>query len=185
MAGLVNPSADARWAAVRAAAALPELAAAIAAALPQETDARVREAMFTTLVRIGTRDSIERVATHVALQHSALRTGALDALRSSEAAAREFLPELLADPDADVRLLSCELARSLPSGEASERLCALLAREPEVNVCSAAVEVLAEVGDQSVLPTLEQCAQRFPQAPFLTFAVKLAVDRIAAAGTRG
>lgn len=185
LAGLGSVSAEERWAAARAAGALPDSAAALAAALPRETDSRVREAMFTGLVRIGTRDSIAQLLPMLRSDDSALRGGALDALRSSPVAAHEFLPQLLRDPDADVRILSCELARNLPGEEASRALCALLAHEHEVNVCAAAIEVLAEVGDQAALPALAHCAQRFSQVPYLGFAIKLATDRITAAGNRG
>lgn len=185
LAGLVSADPEERWAAARAAAEHPDTAAGVAAALPKETDARIREALFTSLVRIGTRDSIVMVLPLLRSNDSALRTGALDALRSSPIAAHELLSELLGDADVDVRTLSCELARNLPSREASKSLCAMLEREPEVNVCAAAIEVLAEVGDQSALPGLAQCAQRFSQVPFLVFAVKLATDRIRAAGNRG
>jgi len=185
LTGLGSASADDRWAAARAAAALPDSAAALAAALPQEADSRVREAMFTSLVRIGTRDSVAMILPMLRSNDSALRMGALDALQASVFAARELLPQLLSDPDADVRILSCELARGLPSEEASRSLCALLARESAVNVCGAAIEVLAEVGDQAALPMLTQCGQRFSHVPFLSFAIKLAMDRIRAEGDRG
>ncbi|MGH8289152.1 MAG: HEAT repeat domain-containing protein [Steroidobacteraceae bacterium] len=184
-AGLDSANPDERWAAARAAAELPDSAAALAAALPQETDPRVREAMFTSLARIGTRDNITLILPMLRSNDAALRMGALDALRSSATAAREALPQLLSDADSDVRILSCELARCLPSEEASQILCALLAHEPEVNVCAAAIEVLAEVGNPEALPTLAQCAQRFLQVPFLSFAIKLATERITAAGIRG
>ncbi|HEX5460204.1 MAG TPA: HEAT repeat domain-containing protein [Steroidobacteraceae bacterium] len=183
--GLVSADAEERWAAARAAAELPGAETALAAALPGESDPRVREAMFTSLVRIGTRDSMAGVLPLLRSDDSALRMGALDALRSSPLAAHEFLPQLLSDPDADVRLLSCELARSLPGEEASRSLCALLAAESQVNVCAAAIEVLAEVGDQAALATLARCAERFAQVPFLEFAIRLATDRITAAGKRG
>lgn len=185
LTGLGSKNPEERWAAVRAAAELPDAAAALAAALPQESDGGVREAMFTSLVRIGTRDSIAGMVPMLRSDDAALRTGALDALRSSVIARHELLPQLLNDPDVDVRILSCELARGLPSEEASRSLCALLVREAEINVCAAAVEVLAEVGDYTALPALAQCAQRFSQVPFLVFAIKLATDRITAASTRG
>lgn len=184
LAGLGSANPEERWIAARAAAELPESAAALAAALPRETDPRVREAMFTSLARIGTRDSVAAMLPMLRCDDAALRTGALDMLRSSVIATHELLPQLLSDPDADVRILSCELARSLTSEEASRSLCALLARETEINVCAAAVEVLAEVGNDAALPVLAQCAQRFLQVPFLTFAIKLATDRITAAGSR-
>jgi HEAT repeat protein len=185
LAGLGSANPDDRWAAARAAAELPDSAAALAAALPRESDPRVREAMFTSLTRIGTRDSIAGMLPLLRGDDSALRTGALDALRASVIATHELLPDLLNDPDVDVRILSCELARSLPGEEANRILCALLAGETEVNVCAAAIEVLAEVGNQTALPTLAQCGQRFSQIPFLTFAIDLATDRITAAGARG
>ncbi|HEV7139127.1 MAG TPA: HEAT repeat domain-containing protein [Steroidobacteraceae bacterium] len=181
--GSANP--DERWAAARAAAELPDAAPALAAALSREPDARVREAMFTSLARIATRDEIRLILPLLRSNDAALRMGALDALRSSAMIAREALSQLLSDPDADVRTLSCELARSLPSEEASRTLCALLTHESEVNVCAAAIEVLAEVGDPGALPALAQCAQRLSQAPFLSFAIEVATKRITAAGLRG
>lgn len=185
LTGLGSANPEDRWAAARAAAELPDAPAALAAALPREADPRVREAMFTSLARIGTRDSVARMLPLLRSDDSALRTGALDALCASITSTHELLPQLLNDPDIDVRILSCELARSLPSEEATRILCALLAGEADANVCGAAIEVLAEVGNQSALPTLARCAQRFPQIPFLTFAIKLATDRITAAGNRG
>ncbi|MGH8202023.1 MAG: HEAT repeat domain-containing protein [Steroidobacteraceae bacterium] len=185
LTGLGSANPEERWTAARAAGELADAAAALAAALPHEIDSRVREAMFTSLARIGTRDSVAAMLPMLRSDDAAMRTGALDALRSSVIATHELFPQLLNDPDVDVRILSCELARSLPSEEASRSLCALLARETEINVCAAAVEVLAEVGNHTALPTLAQCAQRFSQVPFLTFAIKLATDRITAASARG
>ncbi|MGH8295409.1 MAG: HEAT repeat domain-containing protein [Steroidobacteraceae bacterium] len=184
-AGLASANPHERWAAARAAGALPASAAAVAAALPQETDPRIREAMFTSLARIATRDSITLIVPMLRSNDAALRMGALDALRSSETVAREALPQLVGDPDSDVRILSCELARCLPGEEASRTLCTLLAHEPEVNVCAAAIEVLAEAGNPEALPALAQCAQRFSQVPFLSFAIHLARERIEAEGIRG
>jgi HEAT repeat protein len=93
-------------------------------------------------------------------------------------AAPELLPRLLNDKDADVRILSCELARSLPSAEATGLLCKLLAAEREINVCAAAVDVLAEVGSSDALAGLHECAARFGDSPFIAFAIKIVTDRI-------
>lgn len=182
---LGSPDPDVRWAAARAAAALPGSAAALAAALLQERDARVREAMFTSLARMGTHDGMAGLLPLLRSDDAALRTGALDALRVSATGSQALLPQLLADADPDVRILSCELARSLPGELATASLCGLLARETETNVCAAAVEVLAEVGDESALAALEDCGRRFAQVAFLRFAVRLATERITAAGRRG
>jgi hypothetical protein len=95
-------------------------------------------------------------------------------------AAGGHLPQLLTDADPDIRLLACEIARRLPADEASRALVELIEREENANVCAAAVEVLAEIGGPPSLPALARCGARFPDDPFLGFAVKAASDRIGA-----
>lgn len=157
---------------------------ALATALRSESDARVREAMLTSLARINSAESIEAILALLRSDDAGLRTGALDTLRAMGGTIREHLPRLLADADSDVRVLSCEIARAMPGPEATRILCDLLAREDNPNVCGAAIDVLAEVGEADALPGLAQCAARFPDTPFLTFAIKIATDRILAQSTR-
>jgi hypothetical protein len=40
------------------------------------------------------------------------------------------------------------------------------------------VDVLAEIADENALPALSRCATRFPNDPFLAFAVKIAEGRL-------
>jgi hypothetical protein len=141
--------------------------------------------MFTSLARIGTRESIAGILPMLRSNDAALRTGALDALRTAVTATQELLPQLLKDSDVDVRVISCELARSLPSEEANRQLCALLEGERDINVCAAAIEVLAEVGNPAALGVLADCGRRFTHVSFLCFAIKAAIERITAAGNRG
>ena len=174
---LASPVSEDRWMAARAATELEDADLALSQALRTETDPRVREAMFTGLARIGTPVAVESLLSMLRSDSASLRTGALDALRmlrSLGAAASQ----LLRDADPDVRILSCELARSLPAAEASGLLCELLAGEQNVNVCAAAIEVLAEVGGPEALATLADCAGRFRGAPFLQFAISAVRDRI-------
>lgn len=173
-----NP--DERWAAARAAAGIPGGLEALAAALPEESDTRVREAMFTSMARIGTAQSVDALIDLLRRDDASIRTSALDALRAMPEAVRARLPGLLEDADSDVRLLSCEIARGLPAADASAILSARLATEPEANVCAAAIEVLAELGGPAALPALEACAARFADTSFLTFAIAVARERILA-----
>jgi hypothetical protein len=175
---LTNGSVDERWAAARAAAESPAAARALGAALANERDARVREAMFTSLRRIATAESVEILLAFLRSDDAAMRTGALDALRSMKEGVEGYLPSLLTDSDADVRLLACEIVRDLPGAGPARLLCDLLAAETHPNVCAAAVEVLAEVGSAEALPVLEACQERFAATPFLVFSIKVAADRI-------
>ena len=164
--------------AARNAAETPEALSLLADALSKERVPRVREAMFTALAKIATPDSAAVALPYLRSDDAAERTAALDALRAMPAAAAEHLPQLTERYRSDVRLLACEIARVLPPSDASRALGELIERETNGNVCSAAVEVLAETGDEASLPILARCAARFPDDPFLTFAVKAASDRI-------
>ena len=178
LALLATGNDDERWAAARAAADLPGGTEALRNALPRETNARVREAMFTSLARIATPESVETVLPFLRVDDAHIRTEAWDALMAMHGAVSPYLPALLRDEDADVRLLSCELARGLPGSDAARALADLLDVEAEPNVCAAAIEVLAEIGGAEVLPALARCEARFSTTPFLLFSIKVAADRI-------
>jgi HEAT repeat protein len=188
LSSLTAPSAEARFAAARRAAELPGGIEALGRALHVEPDPRVREAIFTALSRAGQAESAVAVMIPCLRSDDAgLRAGALDALRAMPSACRVHLPLLLGDRNPDVRLLACELARGLPADEGPRLLAGLLDAEPEVNVCAAAVEVLAEIGTTEALPALQRCAARFPEEAFLGFSIKVAADRIGSGdgGPRG
>jgi HEAT repeat protein len=166
-----------RWAAARAMTAKGDVPL-LAAALVKERDPRVREALLTTLARSGVAESVDAMIPLLRSDDASARTGALDALRSMPEIVAGRLPELLRDPDADVRLLSCELARTIPAAQAIGLLSERLTRDPEPNVCAAAIDVLAELGTRDVLVALQACVARFPEEPFLAFAARTAADRI-------
>jgi HEAT repeat protein len=177
-AALQAASADERWSAARQLGGQPGHAGLLIAALGRESDARVREALFTALARDGSAEAISGILPFIRAQDAALRTAALDALATRPGAIAAHIESLLADPDRDVRILSCDLVRRLPSAEATLCLSALLARETDLNVCAAAVEVLSEVGDDRARPALEACATRFAGDGFLDYAIQVALRRI-------
>jgi HEAT repeat protein len=174
---LASASADERWSAAREArdpSAIPSLAEA----LVHERDVRVREAIFTALARIGAPESAKVVLPYLRLNDANTRTGAIDALRAMPDACHTYLPQLLADPDSDVRLLACGLVRDAGGAEGPRWLCALIETEPQANVCAAAVEALGEIADTTATPSLSRCGERFPDDPFLGFAIKVVIDRL-------
>lgn len=173
-----NP--DERWSAARALSLSADGIPVLGHALTTETEPRVREAIFTSLVRLGGRGSVEAVVAHLRTDDANLRMGALDALRAMIGDAGPVLPALLSDPDADIRVICCDLVRELPAANATSLLCGVLENDPEPNVCAAAVDVLAEIGEPDALPCLEACAARFGDETFLAFAVRIAMERIAA-----
>jgi HEAT repeat protein len=179
-AGLRSVEADARWSAARALGAFAQAASLLGAAAASEPDERVREAMFTSLARIGSDESVAALLPHIRSDDSSRRTGAMDALKAMPQRLTAALAGLLKDADADVRGLACDLARELPSAQATALLGEVLDSDPEVNVCAAAVDVIADIGAPEALPHLQRCAERFPSQPFLGFAIRVARDRIGA-----
>jgi hypothetical protein len=122
---LASASADERWAAARARRD-PDAVPALSEALAYERDARVREAIFTALARIGTLEGAKAVLPYLRLDDANTRTGAMDAVRAMPDACQPLLPGLLEDPDPDVRLLACDLVRDAGGAGGSRWLCALI-----------------------------------------------------------
>lgn len=177
-ATLASPSADARWAAARQLRGSTGQANRVLAALNTEGDPRVREALFTVLAGDGDPEAVAALTGFIRSPDAGLRTGALDALATLPDVIAARIEALLHDPDPDVRILSCDLARRLPGPVATRQLSALLEREQVANVCAAAAEVLSEVGDAQALAALQAARARFNDDEFLAFAIDAAVRTI-------
>jgi len=170
--------AETRWRAARSIGERAEAVPALAAALDAEQEPRVREAIMTALMRIGTRASAAVVLPELRSDDAARRGAALEVLQALPHATAPFVAALFGDDDADVRILAVEVLRGMPADAATRLLCDLLKTEQHPNVCAAAIDVLAEVGTREALPVLEACARRFAGVPFLPFAVSTAIARI-------
>lgn len=177
---LTRGTPEERWEAARALGGDPTAVAPLALALVTEDQPRVREAILTGLARTASAEAVDAVLPHLRSDDAGLRTGVLDALKAMPSAVAARLEALLRDPDSDVRILACDLARHVPAAQAAPLLARVLQVEPEVNVCAAAVETLAELGGPDEAPALLACANRFPEAPFLRFSIEVTLDRIAA-----
>lgn len=169
-----------RWSAARAAAELADAVPLLRDALAREANPRVREALFTSLVRLGTPESVETVLPFLHSDDARVRTEACDALAAMASSAWPWLPALLRDPDPTVRIQACGLVRAMPPDDAVRLLSDLLESESNANVSAAAIDALAEIGGADALSALARCQQRFEATPFLAFASRVATDRIRA-----
>jgi hypothetical protein len=176
-ARLQSAKADDRWEAARQLAEFPQSVPALAKLLDSEQDERVREAALTSLARRNNAESFDIILRFLRVDDAALRTAALDALKLMPELAATRLDALLADADADIRVLACDLARIVPPAVSQKSLAAILQTEQEINVCAAAVDLLAEIGTPEILPQLAACAQRL-SAPFLRFSIEMATTQI-------
>jgi HEAT repeat protein len=174
---------DERWAAARAAGDFPSAVPALGTALAREKSPIVREALFSALARIATPQSVEAVLPFLRSDDALIRTEASDALLAMKEVASPYVPALLRDHDVSVRIQGCVLVRDMPSQAAASLCCDLLDSEPDPNVCAAAVEALAEIGESSALPALMRCADRFRATPFVEFSIRIAIDRVRSRGS--
>jgi len=166
---------DERWSAARALADAPQSAAALSEALATQTDPRLREAIFTSLARHNSAPAFDVLLHHLRSDDASLRSGALSAMALMPDIITQRLDALLHDEDPDIRIAACDLARHIP---AAATLTAILATEPLVNVCAAAIDVLADIGTPAECAALTACSKRFPNEVFLNFSIKTAMERI-------
>jgi HEAT repeat protein len=174
---LHDPDPDVRrWAATDlagVAGAVPLLAARVGA----EPDGVVLRAVLTSLVAAGDEGAARALAPHIRCDDAALRNAVVEAMARMPGT-RALVPELLADPDHDVRGLTVSMLAAMRAPQVPGWLLAVIRDDPHPNVCGIAVDELAEVGDPSMVPDLEALCRRFPGDAFLRFAVDVAVGRL-------
>jgi len=178
VAELSDPDPTARRWAARDLAAYPEASAALVARLPHEPDASVRDAIILTLTEIGDATAVSGLIGCLRSDDAALRNAAIDALKQLPDAVATEIERLLADPDPDVRIFAVNVLESLRHPDVEKWLIAVITRDPHVNVCAIAVDLLSEVGSAAALAPLAALKERFPAEPFIAFAADLAIKRI-------
>jgi HEAT repeat protein len=147
-------------------------------ALSAEKDLRFREAILAKLLAIADASAAAALARHIRSEDAGLRSACIETLQAMPIAASSVLPDLLSDPDADVRLLATEIVRTQPAEAANALLAALLDAETHPNVCGAAVEVLADVGTADAVPALRTARTRFATEAFLPLAIDTVLARL-------
>jgi HEAT repeat protein len=166
-----------RWA-VRDLAEYPEATLALIAHVQTESSRAVREAVFTSLLRIGTEEVCESVAELLRSDDAELRNGAIDVLKNLADKAAPWIERLMTDPDPDVRIFAVNVMSSLRFEQVPEWLTTIVATDSHVNVCCTAIDLLAEVGDLDSIPALQSAEARFVDEPYVQFAVQTAVGII-------
>jgi len=134
--------------------------------------------ILTTLVRNGGVAAARSVLDLLRSDDAGLRNAAIETLQEMGEAVTPLIEELLADPDSDVRIFAMNILISLNSPRVPEIALKVIASDPHVNVCAAAVDVLAEAGRPEMAGALRDVANRFPDQPFLAFSVRAALKRI-------
>jgi len=182
LAGLIAELSDSipiarRWAA-RDLAKYAEAAPALVERLEKETDATVRQAIFTSLTLIGNHLAVDGLVRCLRSDDAALRNEAVEAMKNLPDAVSPIMAGLLDDPDPDVRIFAVNILESMRHPDVEEWLIEVIRQDEHINVCAAAADLLNEVGTEAALEPLEALKQRFPDEPYIAFAADLALKRI-------
>jgi HEAT repeat protein len=161
-----------RWA-VRDLALLPDIAAVLGARLRDEADPSVREALFTALGGQPTTAAVDVLLPLLRSEDAGLRNGAIETLALMPDLVGPRIDALLRDDDPDVRLFTVNLLTQLRHAQVGRWLDRVLHAEPHVNVVAGAIEVLTEIGGHEHREGLRSAARRFPDDPFIAFAIDL------------
>ncbi len=166
-----------RWAA-RDLADCPGSSAVLVARLARESDAAVREVILTTLTRLGDSTAVTGLVQCMRSEDAALRNEAIEAMKLLPDAVAPIMRELLADPDSDMRIFAVNILESLKHPDVELWLREVIERDPHINVCATAVDLLGEVGSSAALTSLQQLKARFADQAYIAFAADLAIKRI-------
>ena len=148
------------------------------ASLMQESSPAVRDAIFTALASLKDPGAIPGLCECLRSENVSLRNGAIDALKLMPEQAAQWIPQLLTDPNPDVRILTISILESLKSPEVEEWLVAVLERDTHVNVCGSALDVLVEVAGARSYRAIQAVRDRFPSEAYIQFAVSLALKNL-------
>mgnify|MGYP005632781823 CR=1 FL=1 len=167
-----------RWAARDLVEYGTEASTVLADQLLKESEKSVREAILTSMTFIGDSVTVEALVQCLRSEDALLRNEAIDVLKNLPEQVAPIMSGLLKDADGDVRIFAVNILEALRHPYVEQWLIEVIDRDPNVNVCATAVDLLAEVGTENALPSLLRLKDRFPEEPYIQFAVELALKRI-------
>ena len=166
-----------RWAA-RDLAACPDASAGLVERLLCETERSVRQVIFSSLTALGDEAAVAGLVHCLRSEQAALRNEAIDSMKNMPRQVTPIMEALLLDADPDVRIFAINILDSLPHPDVERWLIAVIDRDPEVNVCGTAVDLLCELGTGAACPALRALKLRFSDEPYIQFAADLALRRL-------
>jgi HEAT repeat protein len=143
-----------------------------------EEDATVQHAIATTLIRLNSDAAVCGMMPYLRSEQASVRNAAVEVLQQMPEPVGGHISELLTDPNADVRIFAIDVLKVLCHQDAPLWLSELIETDPHINVCSTAVDCLAEIGTPEMIPGLLRLEARFPDEYFMKFAVQTAIGRI-------
>ena len=178
LVSLSSTEAETRRAAARDLLTYPEAIHALGQQLQCEQDPQVLDCILNTLGCFATPEAVEQMLPCLRSSDPFKRNQAIEVLKGLSDVAAPFIEKLLADPDPDVRIFAVNVLESLRHPQVVQWLLTVIRTDEHVNVCATALDLLAELGDESCVPALNALSSRFAGEPYLEFTIGMAMDRI-------
>jgi HEAT repeat protein len=175
---LGDESAAARRSAARSLGDRSENAAALLECLAHEQDRSVQETLLSSLTEVGDIEVARTLTGYLDSDDAWLRNAVIEALQGMPEATAGVLDELLRHDDPDLRIFAVNVLAGLRLARTTDWLAGVFQTETHLNVCAAAIDVAAEVGTPEMGEALRALVLRFPDEPFIAFAVDAALRRI-------
>lgn len=175
---LENPNPTARRWAARDLTDCPEASAALVNRLEREEDVSVREVILTTLTSLGDEVAVAGLVDCLRSESVSLRNEAIEAMKQLPEEVALIMRGLLDDASPDVRIFAVNILETLRHPEVESWLIDVIERDPHLNVCATAVDLLGEVGSAAAREPLKRLKARYADEPYIQFATDLALKRI-------
>ena len=146
--------------------------------LSGDADPFVCEATLTGLARLEGDFPIDALVKLICVEDPALRNAAIETLGYLGERAIDSIERRLADDDPHRRIYALNALEGTDSRRAAAIALRVALADRHVNVCAAAVDVVARCGGPDIAAELRTAAARFPEHPFFNVAVRAALQEI-------
>jgi HEAT repeat protein len=178
LALLVDADPAVRLRAVLGLADLAEWLQILAGRLGVEPDPCVREAICARLAGHDVPEVVDGLIEYLSSEDLGLRSAVVQVLARTSTSTARRVPQLLVDPDPDVRLRTVMRLPALGSAQSEGWLNQVVAADAQPDVVAAAIGELARIAGIGCEPALCLACERFPRDPFITFAVTRALSAL-------
>ncbi|MDX8413400.1 MAG: HEAT repeat domain-containing protein [Mariprofundales bacterium] len=163
----------------------PAVVDALVAAMEGDADRGVQEAACSALVQINSEAVFKHAARLVGCEDAYVRNAASDILAESNGVPDTIFAEMMKSEDSDVRIFATVTVDNRRVRTLLPLLTEILYHDDNINVVSAAVNALGNLGcrdmrddGKSDVDALLAAGRRFPDEPFISFAVNSAIEQI-------
>jgi len=171
-----NPT-ERRWAA-RDLVQYKESSSYLIEQLMKEKDIATREIIVSSLITIGDEIAISGLIYCLKSDDAHLRNLAVEALKQVPEMIAPHIEDLLKSTVPDIRIFAINILEGLKHPNVVKWLNEVIEKDNNVNVCSTALDLLAEIGTVESIPAIKKLKERFKNEPYIQFVSDTVLRRI-------